>query len=179
MDASTLAAAALAIAADESRDAALCELMLERERAVMQAEDLRSYVAQRHFTGSQLVPGAPAMTWEAAYSQRHNDLLEAHDAMRSALLAVRRGNDQRAEEVLAQEFDSDEEEEAEEESEESDEEVALVCVLCGRSSSSRSGQMFTMVPTGRWAGLALEAATAAPKPSARWSESQHSLVLLR
>ena len=53
MDASTLAAAALSVAVDESRDAALRELLLERERATMQAEDLRSYVAQRQ------VPGAP------------------------------------------------------------------------------------------------------------------------
>ena len=57
MDASTLAA--LSIAMDESRDAALRELMQERERATMQAEDLRSYVAQRHFTASQLVRGRP------------------------------------------------------------------------------------------------------------------------
>ena len=189
MDASTLAVAALAVAADESREAALRELLLERERAAMQAEDLRSYVAQRHFTTSLLVPRAPAtaaaaghgpMTWEAAYAQRHNDLLEAHDAMRSALLAVRRGNDQRAEEVLAQELGSDEEEEAEEESEESDEEVALVCVLCGREPAG-SRRLLTMAAEGRWAGLALEArrVCSEPKASARWSESQHSLVLLR
>ena len=73
--------------------------------------------------------------------------------MRAALLAVRQGNDERAEEVLAVEVDSDEEE-GEEESEMSEDESdggALVCVLCGRS---RSGQMFTMVAGGRWAGLA-------------------------
>ncbi len=124
MDASSLAAAALAVAMEESRDAAVRELLLEREPAVTQAEDLRSYVAQRHFTTSLLEPRAPAMTWEAAYAQRHNDLLWAHDAMRSALLAVRHGNEERAEEVLAAEVDSDEEEEGEEESETSEEEVA-------------------------------------------------------
>ena len=113
MDASTLAAAALAVAADESRDAALRELLLDREHAAMQAEDLRSYVAQRHFTTSLLVPRAPAMTWEAAYAQRHNDLLWAHDAMRSAVLAMRHGDDSRAEAVLAAEVSSDEEEEEE------------------------------------------------------------------
>ena len=157
MDASTLAAAALSVAVDESRDAALRELLLERECAAMQAEDLRSYVAQRHFTASQQVPGAPCpMTWEAAYAQRHNDLLWAHDAMRSALLAMRRGYDQRAERLLAQELGSDEEEEAEEESEESDEEVALVCVLCGKEPAG-SRRLLTMAAEGRWAGLALEA----------------------
>ena len=111
MDASTLAAAALSVAVDESRDAALRDLLLERESAAMQAEDLRSYVAQRHFTASQQVPGAPRpMTWEAAYAQRHHDLLLAHDAMRIALLAVRQGDDQRAEDVLAAELGSSKEE---------------------------------------------------------------------
>ena len=115
MDASTLAAAALAVAADESRDAALRELLLDRERAAMQAEDLRSYVAQRHFTTSLLVPRAPAMTWEAAYAQRHLDLQSAFNAMRAALRAVRQGDDEGAEELLAVEVgDSDEEEEEEE-----------------------------------------------------------------
>ena len=112
MDASSLAAAALAVAMDESRDAVVRELLVDRERSAMAAEDARSYVAQRHFTASQQVPGAPRpMTWEAAYAQRHHDLLLAHDAMRVALLAVRQGDDQRAEDVLAAELGSSDEEE--------------------------------------------------------------------
>ena len=107
-DASSLAAAALAVAVDESRDAALRELLLDRERAAMQAEDLRSFVAERHFTGSLLVARAFPMTWEAAYAQRHADLELAHDAMRAALRAVRQGDDEGAEERLAVEVgDSD------------------------------------------------------------------------
>ena len=47
MDASSVAAAALAVAVDESREAALRELLLDRERTAMQAEDLRSFVAER------------------------------------------------------------------------------------------------------------------------------------
>ena len=47
MDASSVAAAALAVAVDESREAALRELLLDRERAAMQSEDLRSFVAER------------------------------------------------------------------------------------------------------------------------------------
>ena len=122
MDASSLAAAALAVAMDESRDAVVRELLVDRERAAMAAEDLRSYVAQRHFTASQQVPGAPRpMTWEAAYAQRHNDLLLAHDAMRDVLRAVRQGDEERAERLLAAEIASDSEEEEEEE-EETDEE---------------------------------------------------------
>ena len=156
MDASSVAATALAVAVDESRDAALRELLLDRECAAMQAEDLRSYVAQRHFTTSLLVPRAPAMTWEAAYAQRHADLQLAHDAMRAALRAVRQGDDEGAEERLAvQVGDSDEEEEESETSDDESDGGALVCVLCGRSSSrSRRRQMFTMVAGGRWAGLA-------------------------
>ena len=159
MDASSLAAAALAVAADESRDAALRKLLLDRERAAMRAEDLSSYMAQRHFTTSLLVPCAPAMTWEAAYAQRHEDLELAHDAMRAALRAVRRGAPWHTEALLAAEVESDEAEGEEEEIETSEEEVdesdGGSCVLCGRSS--RSGQMFTMVATDRWAGLAPDA----------------------
>ena len=111
MDASSVAAAALAVAVDESRDAALRELLLDRERAAMQAEDLRSFVAERHFTGSLLVARAFLMTWEAAYAQRHADLELAHDAMRAALRALRQGDDMGAADLLAVEVgDSDDEE---------------------------------------------------------------------
>ena len=47
VDASSVAAAALAVAVDESREAALRELLLDRERPATQAEDLRSFVAER------------------------------------------------------------------------------------------------------------------------------------
>ena len=58
MDASTVAQAALAMAVDNSRDAALNELLLERERLAMGAEDLRSFVAARHFTRNLLFSAA-------------------------------------------------------------------------------------------------------------------------
>ena len=151
MDASTLAA--LSIAMDESRDAALRELLQERERDRMQAEDLRSFVAQRHFTASQLVPGAPRpVTWEAAYARRHNDLHWAHGTMRDALRWFRRGENVRAERLLASELGSDEEEEEEEEAEE--EEEVTVCVLCGEKPA---GGLLTIAAEGRWAGLAFGA----------------------
>ena len=47
MDASSLAAAALAVATDDSRAAAVRELLLDRERAAMANEDARSFLAQR------------------------------------------------------------------------------------------------------------------------------------
>ena len=71
-----LAAAALAVVLKESQEAALREALLDRERAAMTAEDLRSFVAQRHFTGSTQVPSTMhPVTWEAAYEQRHEDYL--------------------------------------------------------------------------------------------------------
>ena len=49
----------------------------------MRAADLESLVAQRMFTSSQQVPenGRP-MTWEALYLVRHDNLIEAHHALR-------------------------------------------------------------------------------------------------
>ena len=56
----------------------------ERERYAMRAADLESLVAQRMFTSSQQVPnGGRAMTYESAYTMRHNDLIDAHHALRS------------------------------------------------------------------------------------------------
>ena len=73
MDAVTLAAAALAIVVDESRDAALRQALLDRERAAMTAEDRGSFLAQRLYKGSTQVPSAmPPMTWRAAHGGRKN-----------------------------------------------------------------------------------------------------------
>ena len=49
MDASTLAAAALAIATETSQPAAVEELLLERERLAMDREALRSFLVERHY----------------------------------------------------------------------------------------------------------------------------------
>ena len=159
-----LAAAALAVVLKESQEAALREALLDRERAAMTAEDLRSFVAQRHFSGSMQVPSLMRpMTWEAVYAQRHEDYLLAHDAMRAALLAVRRGDDERVERVLAAELgsSSEEAEEEEESSHEggvSDHEDALVCVLCERrQDGNQRRRVIQMAPRGRWVGLAPDA----------------------
>ncbi len=48
MDAATIAAAALAIVVDESQQAAMQALLLERERLAMTAENQASFLAQRH-----------------------------------------------------------------------------------------------------------------------------------
>ncbi len=92
MDAATVAAA-LAIVVDESQQAAMQALLLERERLAMLAAHHESYLAERHYVGSLQVPqpGRP-MTWETAFNRRHNDLIDAHAAMRAAARAIRSGD---------------------------------------------------------------------------------------
>ena len=129
MDAATVVAAALAVVVEESRDAAMLDLLQERERLAMTAADQASYLAQRHYVGSLQVPRVPGppMTWQAAYDQRHHDLGLAHDAMRTALRAYRQGNDDLVERVLQAEVGSDDEDvEMEAEEEEAAETDAVV-----------------------------------------------------
>ncbi len=65
MDAhSVVAVSALNTAAEVSQAAAMQELLLERERAKMQVEDLRGFVAARHFLANALEsPPAVPETW--------------------------------------------------------------------------------------------------------------------
>ena len=103
MDASSLAAAALAVAMEDSRSAAVREVMLDRERAAMVAEDRSSYIAQRHFVGSQQEPNSHVhpMPWREAYMVRSTDMMRAREVMRASLMVLRRGDAQRAREVMA------------------------------------------------------------------------------
>ena len=120
------------------------ELLLERERLAMTVADRDSYFAQRHFVVSaQLRPPSiiALMTWEFAYLQQRNSWIDAQAAMRAALHAVRRGDNEAAEDFLVAEVGSEQtleaveaeegeaadeamEEEEEEEEAEEDEEVA-------------------------------------------------------
>ena len=151
MDVVTLAAAALALIVDESRDAALRQALLDRERAAMTAEDRGSFLAQRLYTGSTQVPSAMRpMTWRAAHRHVQNDVLEARDVMHAARRALRHGNGERAEALLTAELDSSSGEAEEQTSAEDEEEHQ--CVLCRRPSRD----VYQMAPVGRWAGLASE-----------------------
>ena len=131
MDASTTAAAALAIAVAASEQSAMDALLLERERLAMIVEDQASFLAQRHWVGTlHLQRLSQPMTWRELYEQRHRDLEHAWAAMRVALQAHRRGDTELAEQVLQAEVCSSEEEAAsdatggsEEEGEEEDMEV--------------------------------------------------------
>ena len=111
MDASTTAAAALAIAVAASEQSAMEALLLERERLAMIVEDQASFMAQRHWVGTlQLQRLSQPMTWHEAYERRHGDLEHAHAAMRVALQAHRHGDLELAEQVLQAEVGSSEEE---------------------------------------------------------------------
>ena len=116
MDASSLASAALALAVANSQTAALQELLLERERLAMGAEDLRSFVAARHFMMNLLTERGPVppahvpWTWKRAYEQRHSQY--RHDVILEALRDVRMGDPESAERLLKHEvgeFSEDEE----------------------------------------------------------------------
>ena len=80
-------AAAVAVAVDDrERDAVrAAELAAEeRERYAMRAADLECLVAQRMFTSDLQMPQqVQAITYEVAYTMRHNALVDSHDAMRN------------------------------------------------------------------------------------------------
>ena len=93
MDAVTLVAAAVAIAVDQSRNAALEDSLQERERQAMRTADLESMVAQRMFTSNMQLPHGPPETWRTA----HTDL---RGVVNRAWNAMRQGFDETAYDVL-------------------------------------------------------------------------------
>ena len=151
MDGLTLAAAALAIAVDESRDAALRQAVLERERLAMGVEDRDSFLAQRFFVASAQLPGAaPPVTWRAAQVRAHNEALEMRDVMDEARRALRRGYEDRALALLEAELDRDEPaDDTSDEEERAPPPIPHRCAGCGRMTTSVTVQW----PAGRWADL--------------------------
>ena len=107
MDAMTNSAAALAIATEHSQFAALQQVLLDRERAAMTAEDHRSLLAQLVPSSSQ-VPSAMRLTWTAAYRHVQNDVIYLRGVMNLALRAILQNNIGLARMHLANEIDSDE-----------------------------------------------------------------------
>ena len=75
--------ASAGVAAASSGADALAAAVLELERARMRLNDVESYMAQRHWVNSQQIAenGRP-MTWESLFRMRHNDLIDAHHALR-------------------------------------------------------------------------------------------------
>ena len=100
MDATTTVAAALAIAVNHGHAAALEQVLLDRERAAMTAEDRGSFLAQRFFTASTQVPVMRLQTWQAAHRHLNNVVLNLRHVMMLALRALYNGNVERAHALL-------------------------------------------------------------------------------
>ena len=93
-----MVAAALSIAMDQSRDAAMEDLLRQREIQAMYAAGLESYMAQRMFTENlqlQQRPGARPMTWRGAHTRAHNHVLDLQDGIDRAAVALRMGRYER------------------------------------------------------------------------------------
>ena len=106
MDATTNVAASIAIAIEHGRFAALQQVLLDRERAAMAAEDHRSMLVR--LTTSSQMPDAMRL-WAAAYRHLQNDVLYLRGVMNLALRALLRNNIEAARLHLANEIESDEE----------------------------------------------------------------------
>ena len=151
MDAVTLAAAALAIVVDESRDAALRQALLERERLAMAVEDRDSFLAQRYFTGSMQLRGAAGhrpQTWQAAYEVRDDNFHRVVDALREVRTANREGDAERIDDIVAMELGSSSDDEPAQEAPQ----PVHRCAICGLTRNS----VTLMLPTGRWADLPMQ-----------------------
>ena len=155
MDAVTLVAAAVAIAVDQSRNAALEDCLRDRELQAMRAAHLESLIAQRMFTSNtQLRHQAPPVTWRTAHTIAHNETVQQRAVMDQAARALRRGYDERAAALLEAELTHEADEEPADESEPTDESdaepvVLRRCANWGRMSASVTLQW----PAGRWTGL--------------------------
>ena len=121
------------------------ELMLARERAAMQSEDLQSFLAQRYYTGSmqlRIQSGERLQSWQQLYRVRDGNYYAMRDAMYEVRLARRARDWARVAEIVTAELGSDSGEEAGEEEPETDAEMvpamnaSLVNPAFGRTSSA-------------------------------------------
>ena len=137
MDAVTLVAAAVAIAVDHSRNTALEDCLLDRERQAMRTADLESMAAQRMFTSSMQLPHGAPDTWRTAHTRAHNEAEQMRAVMDQAARALRHGYDERASALLEAELVR------------AELEILGRCAGCGRMSARVTLQW----PAGRWTGL--------------------------
>ena len=99
MDAVTLCTAAIAVACDQSRNAALEDAIRDRELAQMRVAGLESLIAQRMFPWSQQlrrpghVPDAfYSRTWQECYSELETDYHQMRTALNRVGIANARGD---------------------------------------------------------------------------------------
>ena len=98
MDASAVAAAALAIAVENSEPTAMQELLLERERLAMDREALRSQLVERHYVQppasvTRRRPEVTLWTWRDALEHQNEMLEERFDAVRYETIRLRENLD--------------------------------------------------------------------------------------
>ena len=102
------AQAALALSVSYYQDETVSELLVEREGLAMEAEDLRSFVAGRHFMNNLfyrqgLPPSHLPRTWQRAYEPLFSDWQDRHDVIHEALRDLRMGDPESAERLLKHE----------------------------------------------------------------------------
>ena len=97
------------------------ELMLARERAAMQSEDLQSFLAQRYYTGSmqlRVQSGERIQTWQQLFENWDDSFEQRAEALREVRAALRARDWARVAEIVTAELSSSSEEEEEPESDE-------------------------------------------------------------
>ena len=111
MDAVTLVAAALAVACENSRTAALEQVLRDRELAAMRAADLECQAAQRGHVWSQQLPRPAQLplrayqrTWQQAYSELDAEYQNALNALQAVGVANANGDSNRVAELARQEL---------------------------------------------------------------------------
>ena len=132
MDAVTLVAAAVAIACDQSRQAAMEDVLRDRELQAMRAADLESQIAQRLYVWSQQRPAPEQLpvqayrrTWQEAYDHLEADYQQALDTLQEVRVANRNGDSERVAELVRQELGSGSSQETTSSAADSDQETPL------------------------------------------------------
>ena len=104
MDAVTLVAAAVAVAYDQSRNAALEDLLRDRELQAMRAADLESLVAQRMYVNSLQLPTYNVQTWRESRRDLAHDYAQLVETLQQVRVANREGDGERVEELRGDEL---------------------------------------------------------------------------
>ena len=104
MDAVTLVAAAVAVACDQSRNAALEDLLRDRELQAMRAADLESLVAQRMYVNSLQLPTYNVQTWRESRTDLAHDYAQLVETLQQVRVANREGDGERIEELIGDEL---------------------------------------------------------------------------
>ncbi len=108
MDAVTLVAAAVAVACDQSRNAALEDVLRDRELQAMRAADLESVIAQRMFTRNTQLGNVPVdnllVTWQRSREDLADDYAELVETLQQVRGANREGDGDRIEELIREQL---------------------------------------------------------------------------